>query len=113
MTDMKMDNWHKDPGAAAWLQHALDEMVPKVKGSSVVVSLVPNPESITDMKFAVELGVSVMLDKPIIAVVAPGRPVPKKLEAVADLLIEGDIADPLVRMAIVEAIDKYGEEEES
>jgi hypothetical protein len=46
------------------------------------------------VKFAVELGFSIMLDKPIIAVVAPGTQVPGKLVAVADEIVEGVPGQP-------------------
>ncbi len=51
----------------------------------MTVSLVPKGPA--DMKFAVELGLSIMLDKPFIAVVAPGQEVPAKLRAVADRIV--------------------------
>jgi hypothetical protein len=42
------------------------------------------------VKFALELGFSIMLDKPIIAVVGHGAKVPAKLVQVADSIIEMD-----------------------
>ena len=64
----------------------LNDLVPAMKSSRVVVCLVPRTE--TDAKFAVELGVAIMLDKPIIAIVYPGTQVPAKLIQVADCLLE-------------------------
>jgi hypothetical protein len=46
------------------------------------------PKGQTDVKFAVELGFSIMLDKPIIAVVMAGTQVPAKLLKIADEIIE-------------------------
>ena len=71
---------------------ALTELVPKLRDSFCTVSLVPTGK--TDVKFSLELGFSIMLDKPIIAVVEPGTQVPAKLVAVADDIIEGDLGDP-------------------
>ncbi|ORA24906.1 hypothetical protein BST13_33595 [Mycobacterium aquaticum] len=67
------------------------ELIPKLRDSAASISLVPNGP--TDVKFAVELGLSIMLDKPIVAVVPPGTKVPAKLVAVADRIVEGDLND--------------------
>ena len=74
-----------------WQQFAeqcITELVPKIDGSAMTISLVPKGSS--DVKFAVELGFSIMLDKPIIAVIQPGMKVPGKLLAVADAIVELD-----------------------
>lgn len=58
--------------------------------SAMCVSLVPH-DGATDAKFAVELGYAIMLDKPIIAVVPPGRTVPDGLRRVAYAVVEADM----------------------
>jgi hypothetical protein len=84
------DDWLDDPDAEAWARHVVDELVPMVQGSAVTISLVPTGD--TDVKFAVELGVSIMLDKPIILIVSPGMRIPAKLAQVADEIVEvGDL----------------------
>jgi hypothetical protein len=75
-----------------WAKHVLDEVVPKIEGSTVTISLVPTGE--TDVKFAVELGLSIMLDKPILAVVQPGTKIPGHLARVADRIVEFRDDDP-------------------
>lgn len=72
-----------------WEHSVRTELIPKLEASSMTVSLVPTGE--TDIKFAVELGLSIMLDKPIIAVVQPGAKVPERLVRVADDIIEADL----------------------
>lgn len=72
-----------------WKQYAdrvLNELVPMIKDSSMSISMVPKGD--TDVKFAVELGFCIMMDKPIIVVVEPGSKVPGKLVAVADAIVE-------------------------
>lgn len=78
----------------AFADDALAELVPKLRDSFCMVSLVPPEPDRTDVKFALELGFSIMLDKPIIAVVGRGALVPGKLIAVADEIVEGDVGDP-------------------
>lgn len=75
-----------------YVQRVRTELIPKLEQSAATVSLVPSGE--TDVKFAVELGLSIMLDKPIIAVIPPGTHVPAKLATVADRIVEGDLDDP-------------------
>src|SRR4051812_43689645 len=81
-----MSDWMDDPEAKAWAQRILDEVVPMIDESAVTISLVPKGP--TDIKFATELGLSIMFDKPIIAVVQPGTKVPAKMVLVADEIVE-------------------------
>jgi hypothetical protein len=64
------------------------ELIPKLKDSSVFLSIIP--ENDIDVKFAVELGVAIMLDKPIIACIRPGTKIPEKLARVVDRFVEID-----------------------
>lgn len=75
-----------------WAKRVLDELVPKIEGSTVTISLVPTGE--TDIKFAVELGLSIMFDKPILAVVQPGTKLPEHLVRVVDRIVEFREDDP-------------------
>ena len=79
------DPWD-EPEVQAWARRVLDELVPMIRDSAVTVSIAPGTD--TDVKFAVELGMSIVLDKPIILAVVPGRQVPPKLAAVADAVVE-------------------------
>jgi hypothetical protein len=85
---MNEEPWN-DPAARKWLRHALEDMVPKMDSSTVVVSLVPKDD--WDIKYAVELGAAIMMDKPIISVIHPGTPVSAKLMKVSDHIIEIDM----------------------
>lgn len=78
------DLW-KHPSAVAWAKHVNDDMVPKLKKSSVSISMVPNGQG--DVKFWVELGASICMDKPIIIVQMPGTRIPEKLRGVADEIV--------------------------
>lgn len=76
----------ESPAAKAWIARVYDDMAPKMEGSEVVAQLVPDtPEA--DVKFWVELGASIMMDKPIVAIVMKGQSIPKKLEMIADEVI--------------------------
>lgn len=82
-----------DPGAQQWIGHVRETLVPMLDNSLVTVSLAPPVDS-PDIKFAVELGLSIMMDKPLLLVVTEGRPVPTKLQMVADGLVYVDWSDP-------------------
>lgn len=84
------DVWD-DPEVREWAQRVIRDLIPKISGSSLTISLVPKGE--TDVKFAVELGFSIMLDKPVILVVQPGTVLPDHLVRVADEIVE--LAEPL------------------
>lgn len=90
------------PVARAWAQRVLAELVPMIDASAVSVSIVPNDGA--DVKFAVELGISLMLDKPIVLAVVPGRKVPEHLARVADEIIELDIKSPDTSRLVQEAV---------
>lgn len=95
-----------DEQTERWKQHIKDELVPMLEDSKVVLSIVP-PEDKLDAKFAVELGLSIMMDKPIICVVTPGTKVPNKLVLIADSIIEADVSTGKGREALVKALQEH------
>jgi len=60
------------------------KLVPKISDSKVVISLCPKGGA-TDVKFAVELGFSIMLGKPILVFANTNDDIPPKLRLVADV----------------------------
>ena len=97
-----------DEQTERWKQHIKDELVPMLEDSKVVLSIVP-PDDKLDAKFAVELGLSIMMDKPLLIVVTPGSKVPNKLVLVADSIIEADITTDKGHEALARAIKKHME----
>ncbi|HEY0249688.1 MAG TPA: hypothetical protein VGC45_15665 [Gryllotalpicola sp.] len=81
-----MADWMQDPEAQVWAKHVIDGLAPMIADSVVTVSIAPSTPD--DVKFAVELGLSIMLDKPIILAVPAGRQVPDHLMRVADEILE-------------------------
>lgn len=72
-----------------FVKHFRRDALEKIAGSAAFVSLLPSGE--VDVKFAVELGTAIMLDKPILAVAQPGAHVPAKLRAIADRVLVADL----------------------
>lgn len=64
------------------IRHGEDELAPKMKNSAFMLSLVTADDK-PDIKFCLELGMAIMLDKPIMAVVLDGAAVPPQLAKIA------------------------------
>jgi hypothetical protein len=65
-----------------------DGLVEKLGDSHIFMSLVPEKP---DIKAAVELGLAIFFDKPIISVVMPGREISEHLARVSDKIVYADI----------------------
>ena len=85
-------------------EHVRENLYPQMKASQFVISIVPLNLDGVDVKFSVELGFAIMLDKPIVAVIRPGTVIPKKLAAVVDRFVEFDLDDPTTHERIAEAV---------
>ncbi len=101
------DPW-EHPEARKCLRRAFKELLPKMQRSTVTFSLVPRGPS--DMKYAVELGLSIMLDKPIYLIVHPGQKIPAKLMAVADDVLEGDLSTEEGARSLAKRIGEIGDQ---
>lgn len=86
-----------------WVDHVRDELIPKLRQTRMVVSLLPSGE--IDVKFAVELGLAILLDKPLIVVVGPGSRVSRKLANVADEIVEADVRTEAGRDRLARVIE--------
>lgn len=82
-------------------------LVPKIEGSGICVAICPDDEGL-DAKFCVELGVMIMLDKPIVVALPEGRSLPRKLEMVADKIVHGVVGTPGFEEAFKEALSDLG-----
>lgn len=101
-----MSKMWDEPGYGEWEARVKDRIIPMLHDTAVTVSLLPSGE--IDVKFAVELGLSIMLDKPIIALVQPGMHIPNGLANVAAEIVEVDIARDAeaAQRSITEAIGR-------
>ena len=97
LTPSERDDWDR------FVAHHREHTLKSMEGSAFVCQLVPGPDGF-DIKFAVELGMAILLGKPILAVVMPGMKPPGKLALVADGIVYADIDTEEGRQEIVEAI---------
>lgn len=107
-----MSDLASDSQFLAWAEDVRAHVLPKVSESALTLSVVP--KGATDINFAVELGMSIMMDKPIIAIVQPGAEVPERLARVADAVVEADLDNngpaeiQKVQQAITQALKQAG-----
>lgn len=64
------------------------QAIQPIMESAAVIVLLPGSE--VDVKVCLEIGAAVLLDKPILAIALPGRPVPVVLRRIATHVIEAD-----------------------
>lgn len=90
----------EDDELKAYLEHAKDEMFPKLKRSALNVTILGEP----DPKLCLELGAAILFDKPIIVLVPSDRPVPANLRRVAAEVVQGGMNDPTTDQRLRDAI---------
>lgn len=91
---------------AGWdefVAHVRRDALRKIDSSAFVVSLFPSSGE-PDVKYAVELGLSILLDKPILVVVPQGVRIPAHLEQVADRIVRADVDLEQGRQKVADAI---------
>jgi hypothetical protein len=103
-------DWELDPSWKAYVTHVRNDVAPKVWNSGMTISIVPKRPQDVDVKFAVELGLSIMFDKPmILCVPSEDTVLPAQLRRVADHVVIGPPNEPGVRDQLMEAITAVGE----
>ena len=75
----------------SWAADMRKRLIPKMRGSENVLMLAPDVKAEFDISFALQIGACILLEKPLILVVHPGRQIPPKLRAIADRVIEADL----------------------
>jgi len=91
-----------------YVEHARRKTTQEITGSAAFISIAPRPEEL-DVKFCLELGLAIMLDKPIIVVAFDDRDVPERLRRVADRVVETDIDTEAGARKLAEAINEIVE----
>lgn len=87
---MRMSNWDEGEEWERFAAHQREHTVKAMESSAYVISLIPSADKV-DVKFAVELGMAIMLDKPIIAMVQPGVDIPPGIRKIATAIIVADL----------------------
>jgi hypothetical protein len=88
---MKNKNPYDDDGFRAWADDMRKRLIPNMKDSANVLMIAPNLDSGFDIEFALQIGATILLEKPLILLVDRKRTIPPKLRAIADRVIETDL----------------------
>lgn len=87
-----------DDDLNAWLALAREDLLPKMRDTSICVGLYPTePGAEPDLKMALEIGLMVLMDKPILVIARPGQMISDHLRTIADRVIEASDADTMQR----------------
>lgn len=98
-----------DPFAEIVEAHRIRELEQALASSDVVISAW-SPGAETSVKYALELGLSILHDKPIVVVASPGQIVPPRLAQVADMVVFGDLDTPSGAARVQAALAAFLEE---
>ena len=104
MTEPK--DWWDYPEVEAWLTRCREVLAPMVDKSAIGMAIIGSKP---DPKIAVELGYSILLDKPIVLVVPEGVAIPDHLNRVADYIIPLTPNDPEFTNAVTTALEYLAE----
>ena len=98
-----------------WADDMRARLIPKMKDSASVLMIAPDMNTSFDIEFALQIGASILLEKPLILLVHQGRTVPPKLLAIADRIIETNLDDLTMDSADIQkqlkqAFDDFGKQ---
>ena len=80
-----------------YMERFRKEVAPMIANSALVTVIAPKDKT-ADIKIALEVGYSILLEKPLIVIKAKDRFVSPRLLAIADKVIEGDVEIDSERM---------------
>lgn len=86
-----------------WAHRVETQLIPMIK-EAAMVSLIPPGED-PDVKVAVELGMTLLLDKPLILIVPEDRWIPVRLRRAADAVVEWSDDSAEMQRRMQEAMD--------
>jgi len=101
-----MSDWSADPQAKRYLDHVRLNVLPRIEESALFLALMPDGEP--DLKMATELGLAILLGKPLIVVATRGEVIPDSLERLASAVVRGAIDDPDTLFELKNAILRFG-----
>lgn len=93
------DKWH------GYADRFRKDVLPMIAATAHVLCLTPEKNS--DIKFMLEVGAAICLDKPLVLLVTPGRTIPPRLARVADKIIEADLSTDAGRKAASQQLMEY------
>lgn len=108
--DQHTDDVWDNPIGKEWRERMNRDLRPMIEDSAISITIAPGDKP--DAKVAVELGFTILLDKPILILAPRGRHVPERLRRVADAVIFGEPSEPKVRAQIMAFLAEHGIDKE-
>lgn len=103
-----MSDWWTTREGHQWVSHVRHQVLPKIRDSAFMLTIDPSSHD-PDIKIAVELGLGILLGKPIVVVSEQGKVPNRGLARVADAIVEADYRDPAGTAArLADAMRKLG-----
>lgn len=107
---IRMTDIFDTPDWAAYRKDVTETLVPMIRDSAVSATIWTGKD---DVKIAVELGFTILLDKPLLVIVLDGAKVPERLRRAADeVIVARNITDPDVAQRIADFVRKHAPEED-
>ena len=85
-----MRDFKRDPEWKRLERRVRHDLLPKMKESATTMIIAPDTDTDFDLMFAIQIGASILLEKPLLVMKPRGRTVLPKLERIADRVIEMD-----------------------
>ena len=96
-------------GLAAKATAGPSAVVDSLPKEAAMVALIPR-EGVFEDRFCTELGFAIMVGKPILVICDPTRPLPAKVEKVADKVVRAPHNCAIAREFVVEEIRRFAEQ---
>lgn len=90
----------------SWVGHHREATLRQMNDSAIVMSLAPPQEWEIDLNQALEIGLCLLLDKPLLVVAWTDRELPEKLRRVADEVVFADIDTEEGKQLVAEAVKR-------
>lgn len=99
-----MEDWSESDQGRRWIKDVRASLTPKLRDSAITAMLSPGDDP--DVKVAVELGMTLLMGKPLIILRMPGRAVPDAVLRAASAVLdvtEADLGSPALaeRLAVL------------
>ena len=112
---VKGNNPYKNDEFLYWADTMRARLIPKMRDSASVLMIAPDMNTSFDIEFALQIGASILLEKPLILLVHQGRSIPPKLRAIADRIIETDLDQmtmdsDAIQKQLKQAFDDFGKQ---
>lgn len=97
------------PEWAAFEHNIRTNMLPKMRESATVLALAPDISQDLDLRFAIQIGACILLEKPLLVLAMKGRTLPPKLVQIADRIIYAEGPnDPKLQDEVAKFMNDFG-----